>query len=152
MGAHHERTKVPFQPQQMFDLVAAVEDYPKFIPWIEALRVRAGQGTNELTADMVVGYKMFRESFRSQVTLDRDAGVIDVRYVKGPLKTLTNKWGFEPDPAGCVVDFAITFEFRNRLMQAVANQLIDKAFMRLSGAFIAEAHRRYQPVIIEKQQ
>lgn len=151
MGSHHERTVVPFLPHQMFDLVAAVEDYPNFIPWIDALRVRSGQGTDQLTADMVVGYKMFRESFRSEVTLNRDALSIDVRYVRGPLKTLTNAWRFEPDPKGSIVNFSIAFEFRSRLLQTVANQLIDKAFRRLSGAFIDEAHRRYEPIVIEKQ-
>ncbi|MEM9234918.1 MAG: type II toxin-antitoxin system RatA family toxin [Pseudomonadota bacterium] len=153
MGSHRDRTIVPFTPHQMFDLVADVEDYPRFIPWIEALRVRKREGTpaqGELTADMVVKYKMFRESFRSEVNLDREAGTIDVTYVRGPLKSLTNNWGFEDHPEGCLIDFCIDFEFRNILMQTLANQLIDKAFMRLSGAFIDEAHRRH-PKIIEKR-
>lgn len=153
MGHHHERTHVPFLPAQMFDLVAQVEDYPDFIPWIEALRVRSrDDASGRLVADMVVGYKMFRESFRSDVTLDRDNNAITVRYVRGPLKSLTNSWVFEPDPAGCVVDFTIAFEFKNMLLQTVANQLVDKAFKRLSGAFIDEAHRRYTPIHIEKRQ
>lgn len=155
MSSHHDRTIVPFTPEQMFDLVAAVEEYPDFIPWIEALRVRSRSGTPEkgaLVADMVVKYKMFRESFRSNVSLDREAGTIDVDYVRGPLKSLVNRWRFEPHEEGCVVDFCIEFEFRNFLMQTLANQLIDKAFMRLSGAFIEEAHRRYPKKHIEKRQ
>ena len=155
MGSHHDTTIVPFTPEQMFDLVADVEDYPHFIPWIEALRIRKQDGTSEagsLTADMVVKYKMFRESFRSEVSLDRENGRIDVAYIRGPLKTLTNQWRFEGVPEGCQVDFKIDFEFRNILMQVAANQLIDKAFMKLSGAFVDEAHRRYQPKIIEKRQ
>ncbi len=155
MGKHQERTLVPFEPMEMFDLVADVEDYPRFIPWIEALRVRerhVTDGQGQLTADMVVGYKMFRESFRSVVDLNRSASRIDVAYVRGPLKSLTNHWAFEPAPEGCMIDFCIEFEFKNILMQTVANQLIDKAFKRLSGAFIDEAHRRYRPKIIEKRQ
>lgn len=131
-----------------------VETYPRFVQWIEALRVRRREGTvdgGSLTADMVVRYTMFRESFRSNVTFDRSEGLIDVDYVKGPLKSLTNTWKLEPDPRGCFIHFSIAFEFKNKLMQTVANQLVDKAFKRLSGAFIAEAHRRYTP-IIEKQQ
>ncbi|WP_031550961.1 type II toxin-antitoxin system RatA family toxin [Parvularcula oceani] len=146
MRQHHERRALPYSPEQMFDLVADVESYPRFIPWVEALRVlrsdvEDGQGT--LTADMSVGYKMFRESFRSEVTLDRDAKTIGVNYIRGPLKSLTNDWRFEPAEGGCVVDFTITFSFRNRLMQMAANQLMEKGFMRLVGAFEAEARRRY---------
>lgn len=155
MGSHHERTLVPFTPEQMFDLVADVEDYPRFIPWIEALRIRDRQGDAEkgtLTADMVVKYKMFRETFRSRVTLDREAGTINVDYIRGPLKSLTNHWRFEDHANGCEIDFCIEFEFKNFLMQTLATQLIDKAFRRLSGAFVDEAHRRYPQNIIEKRQ
>ena len=149
MPTHHERRRLPHTRTQIFDLVADVRRYPDFIPWVEALRVRRedvtdGQGT--LTADMVVGYKMFRESFRSEVALDRAAGTIGVDYVRGPLKHLENHWRFEPDPAregGCIVDFSIDFSFRNRLMQAAAGQLMERGFMRLTEAFEAEAERRY---------
>ncbi|WOI54804.1 type II toxin-antitoxin system RatA family toxin [Parvularcula sp. LCG005] len=155
MRSHHERTIVPFEPGEMFDLVANVEDYPRFIPWVEALRVREREGTREegvVTADMVVGFKMFRESFRSRVTLNKPDGTIDVDYVRGPLKTLINRWRFEPHAEGCVIDFCIEFEFRNMLMQTLANQLIDKAFKKLSQAFVEEAHRQYTPKHIEKRQ
>ena len=149
MPIHHERRRLPHEPKQVFDLVADVRRYPDFIPWVEALRVRredVTDGTGTLTADMVVGYKMFRESFRSDVRLDRAARTISVDYVRGPLKHLRNDWRFEDDPEredGCIVDFRIDFSFRNRLMQAAAGQLMERGFMRLVQAFEAEADRRY---------
>ncbi|GGY49088.1 type II toxin-antitoxin system RatA family toxin [Parvularcula lutaonensis] len=149
MNQHHERVVVPFRPEQMFDLVMRVEDYPKFIPWVEALRVREDHttdGSGVLVADMAVKYAVFRETFRSRVTADRAAKTIDVRYIKGPLQDLTNNWKFEEHPKGCVVDFKLTFAFRNRLMQAAASRFVDHGFKKLSGAFIDEAHERYEPV------
>lgn len=149
MPTHHERRHLPHAPTQVFDLVADVRDYPRFIPWVEALRVRretVTDGSGSLTADMVVGYKMFRESFRSDVTLNRAARTIGVDYVRGPLKHLKNDWRFEDDPEnpnGCIVDFTIDFSFKNKLMQAAAGQLMERGFMRLVGAFEAEADRRY---------
>ncbi|MBB4659669.1 SRPBCC family protein [Parvularcula dongshanensis] len=146
MPAHHERRALPYTPEQMFDLVADVRDYPRFIPWIEALRVReeaVTDGTGRLLADMVVGYKMFRETMRSEVRLDRGARTIGVDYVRGPLKRLTNDWRFEEDGAGCVVDFRIDFAFKNRLMEAAAGQLMQRGFLKLVEAFEAEAARRY---------
>ena len=149
MPSHHERRRLPHAPEAVFDLVADVRSYPDFIPWVEALRVRredVADGTGTLTADMVVGYKMFRESFRSDVTLDRRARTIGVDYVRGPLKRLKNDWRFEDDPereGGCVVDFRIDFAFRNRLMQAAAGQLMERGFLRLVEAFEREAERRY---------
>ena len=149
MPEHHERRVLPYTPAQVFDLVADVRAYPRFLPWVEALRVREDRvtgGKGRLVADMVVGYKMFRETMRSEVTLDREAGAIDVTYVRGPLERLVNEWRFEDDPdgtGGCAVDFRIDFAFRSRLMSAAAGQLMEKGFMRLVGAFEAEAARRY---------
>ena len=151
MPQHHEKRVLPYAPGQVFDLVADVRAYPRFLPWVEALRVREDRvtdGQGRLVADMVVGYKMFRETMRSEVTLDRAAGRIDVSYVKGPLERLVNEWRFADDPGGtggCLVDFRIDFAFRSRLMSAAAGQLMEKGFLRLVSAFEAEAARRYGP-------
>lgn len=147
MTLHHERIAVPFTPEQMFDLVLDVRTYPRFIPFVEALRVTNDElegGTGKLCADMVVRYTVFRETFRSEVVADRSAKTIDVRYVKGPLQSLSNNWAFEEHPKGCMIDFKLNFVFKNRLMQAAASKFIDHGFKRMSGAFIKEAHRRYQ--------
>ena len=146
MPQHHERRVLPYAPGQVFDLVADVRAYPRFLPWVEALRVReeaVTDGQGRLVADMIVGYKVFRESMRSEVTLDRANGAIDVAYVRGPLERLVNEWRFEDDPGGCAVDFSIDFAFRSRLMSAAAGQLMEKGFLRLVEAFEAEAGRRY---------
>ncbi len=146
MTAHHERIAVPFKPRDMFDLVLDVDDYPRFIPWVEALRVRKDEerlGHRLITADMVVKYSVFREVFRSAVKADPDKLTIDVNYVKGPLKDLSNHWVFEETDEGCMVDFRLDFAFRSSIMQAAATAFVDHGFMQLSGAFIDEAHRRY---------
>ncbi|MEM9810741.1 MAG: type II toxin-antitoxin system RatA family toxin [Pseudomonadota bacterium] len=155
MTTHHERIPVPFKPQDMYDLVLDVTDYPRFIPWVQALRVRSDEnkeGLRLITADMVVKYSVFRETFRSEVTADPEAYTIDVRYVKGPLQNLANHWRFEGTEEGCVVDFKLDFAFKNRLMQAAANAFVDHGFKRLSGAFIDEAHRRYPQAAAKAQQ
>jgi len=131
----------------MFDLVADVDQYPAFLPWCVALRVikkdiADGQGT--LTADMIVAYKVFREKFRSQVTLDRAHYAIDVSYQDGPFKNLENRWRFIDQPdGGSVIDFEIIFEFKNFLLQAAAQAVFDKAFSRMSDAFVARADEIY---------
>lgn len=127
----------------MFALVADVERYPEFIPWCVALRVvERGEGT--LFADMVVAYKVFRERFRSRVTLDHDAGRITAEYVDGPFRTLRNEWSFRDRPeGGSTIDFLIDFEFRNFILQATAQTVFDKAFAKMADAFIARATAVY---------
>ena len=150
MTQHHERLVVPFTPQKMYDLVLDIGTYPRFIPFIEAMRVTRDKtgpdGVRFMTADMVVRYTVFRETFRSEVTADPEAKTIRAEYIKGPLKDLSNLWTFEPDEKGCCVDFRLDFAFKNRLMQAAAQKFVDHGFKRMSGAFIKEAHRRYAPL------
>jgi coenzyme Q-binding protein COQ10 len=139
--------EVPYGAEEMFDLVADVRAYPSFIPWMEALRVREDDvqdGQGRLTADAVIGYKMFRERFTSDVTLDKAGRRIKVEAVRGPLRHLRNEWRFESREGGSTVRFEVDFAFKNRLMQAAAGQLMDRGFARLVQAFEEEAARRYR--------
>ena len=140
-------TEVGYSAGQMFSLVADVERYPEFLPWCVALRIverRADGDIEHLTCDMVVAYKVFREKFRSLVRLDRAARRIDVDYVDGPFRSLKNDWAFR-DLAfgGSVVDFSIDFEFRSLLLQATAQTVFERAFLKMSEAFVERAHDVY---------
>ena len=65
MPTHAERRKLPYTPEQMFDLVADIDSYSKFLPWCVASRVRRRNG-DVLHADLVIGFKMFREKYTSK--------------------------------------------------------------------------------------
>lgn len=143
MTARRSTTEVPYSAAEMFALVADVERYPEFIPWCVALRV-VERGDKRLLADMVVAYRVFRERFRSRVTLDPEAGRITAEYVDGPFRTLKNEWTFrDRAEGGSSIDFLIDFEFRNFLLQATAQTVFDKAFARMADAFVARAKAVY---------
>ncbi len=123
MPTHAEKRVLPFTPAQLFDLVADVEKYPLFLPWCKAARVRRRQG-NVVTADLVIGFRMFRERFGSRVVLNRPDR-IDVAYTEGPLRYLNNHWVFEDHPQGCCIDFFVDFEFHSKMLQAVVGVLFN---------------------------
>ena len=101
-----------------------------------------------LTADLIVSYKVFREQFTSRVVLDRAARIVDVHYVQGPFKYLSNKWQFEALPdGGCRIHFYIDFEFRSRTLQRMMNGVFSKAFSRMMQAFIDQAGQRFAKVV-----
>lgn len=143
MIARRTTTDVPYSAAEMFALVADVERYPDFIPWCVALRV-VERAERILLADMVVAYRVFRERFRSRVTLDPAAGRIAAEYVDGPFRTLRNEWTFRDRvEGGSAIEFLIDFEFRNFLLQATAQTVFDKAFSRMADAFVARAQAVY---------
>jgi coenzyme Q-binding protein COQ10 len=133
----------------MFDLVADVESYPQFLPMCEALTVKSSKerdGKTLLVADMTVGYKLIRETFTSQVLLDRDALAIDTKYLDGPFKYLKNRWYFEPVGEGsCKVHFHIDYEFKSRMLGMVMGSMFDLAFRKFSQAFEERADKVYRP-------
>ncbi|MEG3175199.1 type II toxin-antitoxin system RatA family toxin [Sphingomonas sp. RB3P16] len=133
MPRHSETRRLPYSPEQMFDLVADVGRYAEFLPWVSAIRVRSNSAT-ELTADMIVGFKGLRETFTSKVDKERP-NRIHVEYLDGPLKYLRNDWVFRPDGTGCAVDFTVDFAFKNRVFEMLAGQVFGTALRKMIGAF-----------------
>lgn len=140
---HHSETRhLPYTPEQMFDLVADVGRYAEFLPWVVAVRVRSDD-EEEMTADLVVGFKALREKFTSRVH-KRRPDRIHVDYIEGPLRHLHNEWAFRPDGRGGVhVDFSVDFAFKSRLFEALAGQYFDKALRKMTGAFVERAAALY---------
>jgi coenzyme Q-binding protein COQ10 len=138
---------VPYSAAQMFDLVADVEKYPEFLPWCIALRVldrNISEAGGKLRAEMIVSYKVFRERFKSDVSLDAVNKEIDVYYLDGPFRRLHNQWRFEDKAdGGSTIHFFIAFEFRNIVLQSTARVVFEKAFARMSEAFVDRADDLY---------
>lgn len=142
MTVHAEKRVVPYSPSQLYALVADVKSYPQFLPWCIAARMRL-QTETELNADLIIGFKMFREKFTSYVDLDAANCEINVKYADGPFKYLTNKWRFLPHPDGCEIDFYVDFEFNSRLLQSVIETLFTEAVRRMVSAFETRADVLY---------
>jgi coenzyme Q-binding protein COQ10 len=127
----------------MFDLVADVEAYPKFLPMCERLVVRSRKRESDrdvLIATMTVGYKFVRESFTTRVTLDRARFHIQADYIDGPFSYLENTWRFEPHGRGdCIIRFSIDYEFKSRLLQGLIGSVFERVFARYTEAFEARA-------------
>jgi coenzyme Q-binding protein COQ10 len=142
MPGIREVRRLPYTAGQMFDLVADVGRYAEFLPWVVATRIKSNN-EDEMIADMLVGFKALREKFTSKVLKTRPDS-IEVIYLDGPLKDLDNTWRFRDLPeGGCEVDFAVEFEFRNRVFEAIAGQYFDRAFRKMVGAFEARAEQLY---------
>jgi coenzyme Q-binding protein COQ10 len=145
MPTHAEQKHLPYTPEQMFDLVADVESYGDFLPWCIACRKTCEEG-NVIEADLIIGYKMFREKFKSRVIL-KPKEEIRVEYLSGPLKSLSNKWKFIRNPDNtCTIDFFVDFEFKNPMLQGLVTMFFDKAVSRMVSAFEKRAEELYSPI------
>lgn len=140
--------RVRHSATEMFDLVADVERYPRFVPLCDRLviRTREKDGDKEvLIATMTVSYRFLHESFTSRVTLDRSAMTIRAQYLDGPFRQLDNLWTFEPLGAEeSTVKFTIDYEFRSRTLSALMGAVFDRAFRRFAEAFETRADEVYR--------
>ncbi|MCV2892328.1 type II toxin-antitoxin system RatA family toxin [Lentibacter sp. XHP0401] len=148
MPKHEETRVLPYSPEQMYELVADVARYPEFLPWCSAARVRSVtpiEGGEEMLADLVIGFQVFRERFGSRVRLFSEAGRIETEYLDGPFKYLRSNWQFTEAEAegGCEVRFDVDFEFKNFLLQKAGGLFFFEAMQRIVKAFEARAKELY---------
>ena len=141
MPTHAEKRILRQSPEQIFQIVADVHRYPEFLPWCAAARVLS-RDEHKLVADLTIGFKMFRETFRSEVTLERP-GMVQVRYLDGPFRYLNNTWRLTAVPQGTEVDFFVDFEFRSRVFEALAGAVFAAALRKMIGAFETRAQQLY---------
>ncbi len=146
MPAHSETRVLPYTADQMYALVADVANYPKFLPWTAAARIRSTteQGDHQvMLADLVVSFKVFRETFGSKVTLWPAKRQIDTSYIDGPFKHLDSVWRFADVDGGCEVAFEVDFEFKNKLLQGAAGMFFNQAMQTIVRAFETRAKDLY---------
>ena len=148
MTRHSETRDLPYTPDQMYDLVADVERYPEFLPWTAAARVRSRVGGPDgevMLADLVISFRVFRESFGSKVTLWPEEKRIETSYLEGPFEHMDSEWRFEPTATGCRVHFWVDFSFRNKLIGRVVGTVFNQAMQRIVAAFEKRARDLYGP-------
>ena len=142
MPTHAERKNLPYTPEQLFDLVIKIDQYPEFLPWCIASRINK-KTDHEIYADIVIGYKMIREKFGSKVTFEHPH-TIRVEYLDGPMKYLSNKWEFIRESDGsCTIDFYVDFEFKNAFLQSMMGLFFNEAVRRMVSSFETRARDLY---------
>lgn len=148
MPTHSETRILPYSAAQMYDLVADVAKYPEFLPWCAAARGRSvtpieadGQ---EMLADLVISFKVFRERFGSRVKLYDARRHIDTEYLDGPFKYMKSTWDFKDVEGGVEVSFFVDFEFRNIILQKAIGLVFNEAMQRIVRAFEKRAEALYR--------
>ena len=144
MPRHVDKRILPFKLDELYALVADVGDYPAFLPWCVGARLY-NQHENGFDADLLIGFKMFKERFTSRVKLEPNRS-INVEYIKGPMKYLHNDWTFREVDGGTEVDFVVDFEFKNPIFEKLVGALFEEAVTRMISSFEIRAQQVLKPV------
>ena len=146
-SVHEVVRRVRHAPEDIFDLVADVRNYPAFLKWVKAMRVLEDnviEGAGTLVAEATVGFKFVRERFSTRVDLEREHGAIDVSFVEGPFTALENRWRLTALADGSTrVAFWIRYQFRNPVLQSLVQANLGRAADTMIDAFDARAAALY---------
>lgn len=140
---HIERRILSHTPKNLFKLVSDVKKYPEFLPWCLGARVNNCSET-ELNADLIIGFKIYKEVYSSQILLDHKKQKITVNYKEGPFEYLNNYWIFNENKKGCEVEFMVEFKFKSNFLQSLIETLFTEAVMRMVRAFESRANELYK--------
>lgn len=139
---HIERRILKHKPLNLFNLVSDVKKYPEFLPWCLGARVK-NFSEYKLDADLIIGFKIYKEVYSSQILLDYTNYKITVDYKDGPFQHLNNYWIFKDNPEGCEVEFMVDFKFKSNFLQSIMETLFTEAVLRMVKAFENRADKLY---------
>ena len=135
-----------YSAQEMYDLVTAVPDYPKFLPWCERAEVLETHADG-VTARLHLAYLGVRQSFTTR-NLHVDSTSVELQLVDGPFSELAGTWCFVPLPAGegpqakaCKVEFNLRYTFANAALEAVVSPVFDRIANTFVESFVKRAEQ-----------
>lgn len=126
----------------MFDLVANVGEYPKFLPWCSASRADI-VGPNQVLASVTIDFKGLKQTFTTLNTLAR-AQSIELFLKNGPFTHLSGGWKFSRlSDTACEVQFELNYQFAAGLLGPLLTPIFDAIAGSLIDAFVSRAESLY---------
>lgn len=136
------RKCVKYSPEEMYELVNAVESYPQYLPDCREVKLLSRTPTS-LRASITMAKGRIKLSFTTENTME-EGRQIKMRLVDGPFKRLNGLWRFEPRPdGGCEVAFRLDFEFASSLLSMAFSGFFREAGESMVDAFCQQAVRTY---------
>ena len=141
MAVVHKQVLLAYSAEQMFDLVAKVEDYPKFLPWCSGVEV-IERTHDKLVACLAINFHGVKQSFTTSNHNLRPTQM-KMHLVDGPFKMLEGTWNFKSLRAdACKIEFDLQYEFSSIILE----QLIGPVFGMIANNMVDSFCKRAETV------
>ena len=142
-----------YSAHEMYSLVTAIADYPKFLPWCERAEV-VEQHDDGVTARLHLSYVGVHHAFTTRNVLVPHSSV-HLSLVDGPFSQLDGTWQFMPlalpgqpgseAPGACKIEFELRYAFSSRTLEAVVSPVFDRIANTFVDAFVKRAEQVHGP-------
>jgi len=136
-----------YSAKQMFDIVADIESYPKFLQWCSGARVLQ-QDVNQVTASVDIKYKGIQQSFCTQ---NSNVDAVSIHMIlaedESSFDSLEGCWTFSQIDAdqgeACKVEFNLDFSMKNKIAATVFKTVFSQILNSQVDGFIQRAQDLY---------
>ena len=138
MRTHKETYNINANKEIIFDVIANIENYPTFLPWCIGARSTETYELSDIIikrAELVIAFKSFRESFISDIQLNKKNWTINIQSNKRPFKSLKGQWIIQEKDNHCEVSFEIKFEFKSIILEKIIGVVFFNAVKSIVKAF-----------------
>ena len=128
--------------EQMYALVDAVEDYPKFLPWCGGVDLlERSEATTSAT--LHINYHGLKQKFTTQNNkVFPNSMVIELK--NGPFKHLDGSWHFiELRENACKIEFRLNYQFANIFLEKLIAPVFNYIANTFVDGFVARANKIY---------
>ena len=133
---------MPFSPQQMYELVNNINDYPQFLNWCEGASI-LNQSDDQITASVQINKGGLKQTFSTLNTL-KPFRLIEMQLLDGPFEQLSGEWRFEPLGENAAKVFLnLQFKFKSKLLDMSLSPIFTKIANSQLDAFVARAKKIY---------
>ena len=141
MPVVHKSVFLGYSAQQMFDLVANIDDYPKFLPWCSGVEIRERRD-NVVVASIGINYHGVKQSFTTS-NENTAPTTIEMKLVDGPFKCLDGVWTFKAlREDACKIELDMRYEFSGTLL----DKLVGPVFGMIANSMVDSFCKRAETV------
>ncbi|KAI3460232.1 hypothetical protein Pfo_016895 [Paulownia fortunei] len=144
---YEERRILGYSPEQLFNVVAAVDMYQDFLPWCQRSEIIRRNPDGTFDAELEIGFKLLVESYVSHVELSKPKSIKTTSSQSSLFDHLINVWEFNPGPVPgtCNLYFLVDFKFKSPFYRQIANMFFKEVVSRLVGSFNDRCQLIYGP-------
>ena len=142
MSRSIQHAHINFPAAQLFDLVADVKEYPKFLPWVIATRVLRRE-RHTMWVEMTMGSGFLVRQFSTVAHLDHPHR-IDITSHDAMFRRFEQHWRFKDSKnGGTDIEYSVDYEIKSRLLGILIERVVRSQAAKMVAAFKARAHELY---------